>query len=112
MIKKSENMHKRRNYNLEESTNRKIINFENNIVEQNKNELRKNNKDNKDNNKNIKDEEFGWYMFFCYLIHLKRNNPKIKYYEEIREQIISEESLFQNYINIFNLLKINKNLLN
>jgi len=51
-------------------------------------------------------------MFFCYLIHLKTNNPKIKYYEEIREQIISEQSLFQNYINIFNLLKINKSLLN
>ncbi len=103
---------KKENDNLEGSTNRDIINIENNnsnlpIIDQNKNVSRKNNKISKDN-KNNKDEEFGWCQFFFYLTHLKRSNPKIRYYEELREQIISEENLFQNYINTYNLLKMNK----
>ena len=86
---------------MDQSKNESINNK--NILE---NKNLKDSKDNK-NNKNIEDEELGWYKFFCYLIQFKRNNPKIKYYEELREQIISEESLFQNYIYIINLLKIN-----
>ena len=123
---KSGNKIKKGNDNFEESTKRNIFNIENNnsnltIINQSKNESaniknifeRKNLKDSKDNkyNKKIKDEELGWSKFFCYLIQFKKNNPKIQYYIELREQIISEESLFQNYINIINLLKINNTFL-
>lgn len=121
---KSGNEIKKGNDNFEVSTKRNIFNIENNnsnltIINQSKNKSanikdileRKNLKDSKDNkyNNKIKDEEIGWSKFFCYLIQFKKNNPKMQYYEELREQIISEESLFQNYINIINLLKINNN---
>ena len=119
---KSGNEIKKENDNFEVSTKRNIFNIENNIsnltiINQNKNvsanikniSEKKNLKDSKDDkyNNKIKDEEIGWSKFFCYLIQIKKNNPKIQYYEELREQIISEESLFQNYINIINLFKIN-----
>ena len=35
------------------------------------------------------------------------NNKKIRYYENIRETLISEENIIQNYLDIYNLLKIN-----
>jgi len=123
---KSGNKINKGNDNFEVSTKRNIYNIENNIsdltiIDKSKNESaniknileRKNLKDSKDNeyNKKIKDEELGWSKFFCYLIQFKKNNPKIQYYVELREQIISEESLFQNYINIINLLKVNNSFL-
>ena len=122
---KSGNKIKKGNDNFEVSTKRNI-NIENNIsdltiINKIRNESantenileRKNLKDSKDNkyNKKIKDEELGWSKFFSYLIQFKKNNTKIQYYEELREHIISEESLFQNYINIINLLKINNTFL-
>ena len=112
---KSENINTKGNDDFEISTKRNIFNIENNspliiINDQiknksvnNKNILEiKNLKDSKDNknNKNIKDEEFGWSNFFCYLTQIKKYNSKTQYYKELREQIISEESLFQNYIYI------------
>ena len=122
---KSGNKIKKENDNFEVSTKRNI-NIENNnsnltIINQSKNEslntknilekkILKGSKDNK-YKKKIKDEELGWSKFFFYLIQFKKNNPKIQYYEELREYIISEESLFQNYINIINLLKINNSFL-
>jgi len=124
--KKSGNKIKKGNDNFEVSTKRKF-NIENNnsnatIINQSKNESaitnnileRKNLKDSKDNkyHKKIKDEKLGWSNYFFYLIQFKKNNPKIQYYEELREHIISEESLFQNYINVINLLKINSYFLN
>ena len=116
---------KKGNDNFEVSTKRNI-NIENNnsnltIINQSKNESlntknileKKSLKGSKDNkyNKKIEDKELGWSKFFFYLIQFKKNNPKIQYYEELREYIISEESLFQNYINIINLLKINNSFL-
>ena len=123
---KSGNKIKKGNDNFEVSTKRNIYNIENNIsdltnINKNKNESaniknileRKNLKDSKDNkyNKKLKDEELGWSKFFSYLIQFKKNNTKIQYYEELSEHIISEESLFQNYINIINLLKVNSSFL-
>ena len=39
-------------------------------------------------------------------MHLRKNNPKNQYYEELRQQIISEENIIKNYLNIFNLIKV------
>ena len=36
----------------------------------------------------------------------KKKNPKIQYYEDFRKEVISEENLLQNYIDIYQLLKI------
>ena len=44
-----------------------------------------------------------FYIFFC-----KRINSNIKYYEELRRLIISEECMIQSYLNIYKLLKVQK----
>ena len=35
-----------------------------------------------------------------------KNNPKIKYYENLRTQIISEENIIQNHLDIYKLVKV------
>ena len=35
-------------------------------------------------------------------------NPKISFYEDLRTKLISEENIIQNYIDIYNLLEVNK----
>ena len=77
------------------------------IIEQNKSESL-NNKNIFDKDSNIKDkiEDFIWCVFLLHLMHLKKNNPKNQYYEELRQQIISEECLFENYVNMLNLLRL------
>ena len=55
--------------------------------------------------KSLKKNNFTWFNYFCYLAFFKKYNPKIKYLEDIRAQIISEENLLQNYSDIYKLLK-------
>ena len=49
---------------------------------------------------------FNCFNYFFYIIFCKRINSKIKYYEELRRLIISEECLIQNYLNIYKLLEV------
>ena len=79
---------------MNNKNNLAIIGPNKNETENNKN-ISKDHKDSKDNINN-KGDEIGWCNYFYYLIAIKKNNPKIKYYKELREQIIGEESLFQN----------------
>ena len=37
-----------------------------------------------------------------------KNNPKISFYIDFRTKLISEENIIQNYIDIYNLLDVNK----
>ena len=65
----------------------------------------------------IEKQQFNWFKYLGYMICCKRNNLKIQYYEDFRAQIISEESLIQNHLNVYRLLKVCKienppNLLN
>ena len=53
-------------------------------------------------------QNFTLYNYIFYLVACKLNNPKIKYYEIFRKEVISEENLIQNHINIFKLLKVCK----
>ena len=53
-------------------------------------------------------QNFTLYNYIFYLFACKLNNPKIKYYEIFRKEVISEENLIQNHINIFKLLKVCK----
>ena len=66
------------------------------------------NKNNDENKKSLKKQGFTWFKFIFYIICLKRNNPRIKFFEDVRAQIISEENILQNYSDIYKLLKICK----
>ena len=70
----------------------------------NRNDFNKRKK-NENINKPIKKNNFTLFNYFYYLITFKRCNPKIKFYEDFRAQLISEENLLQNYSDIYKLLK-------
>ena len=106
--------------NLEASNKRKIneisdanyINKESN--KSNNNTFVEDDNDKNENDKEIKKEEtikkkksFNFFNYIYYLICCGSNNKKIRYYENIRETLISEENIIQNYLDIYNLLKIN-----
>ena len=68
-----------------------------------KNEIKKNEKD---QNKVNEKRNFSYFDYIKYVICCKKNNPKMLYYEDFRNEIISEENLIQNYTDIYQLLKI------
>ena len=49
---------------------------------------------------------FNCFSYFFYICLCKKINSNIKYYEELRRLIISEECMIQNYLNIYKLLEI------
>ena len=51
-------------------------------------------------------DKFNCFGYFFYIIFCKKINSNIKYYEELRRLIISEECMIQNYLNIYKLLEI------
>ena len=80
----------------------------NNII--NKINLEKTFFDIKDKNNNIiqkpiKKEKFSWFSYILYIVLFKSKNSKIKYFENFRAQILSEENLMQNNFNIYKLLE-------
>ena len=81
--------------NVQRLTN-KIIFYESKDTKRNKNEIKKH---------SFKKNNFTWFNYFFYLLLFKRYNPKIKFYEDFRAQLISEENLLQNYSDIYKLLK-------
>ena len=56
-----------------------------------------------------KKDKFNCFSYFFYIIFCKQINSKINYYEELRRLIISEECMFQNYLNIYKLLEASNN---
>ena len=60
----------------------------------------------KDKNNNIiqkpiKKEKISWLSYILYLNLFKRNNSKIKFYENFRARILSEENFMQNNLDIY-----------
>ena len=55
-----------------------------------------------------KKHNFTWCSYFLYILLLKNKNNKIKFYENFRAQILSEENLVQNNLDIYKLLEICK----
>jgi len=53
-------------------------------------------------------QNFSWFAYIKYMVLCGKNNPYISYYEEFRAKLISEENIIQNYIDVYNLLKVNK----
>ena len=56
----------------------------------------------------IETKQFNCFSYLCYLIFCKQINSHIKQFEELRRLIISEESMFNTYFNIYKLLEFNK----
>ena len=52
-----------------------------------------------------KEKSFNFCNYLFYLIFCKKKNFHIKYYEELRRLIISEEIMFHNYFNIYKILE-------
>ena len=50
-------------------------------------------------------EKFNCFNYLFYIIFCKKINVHIKFYEDLRRLIISEEIMFQNYLNIYKLLE-------
>ena len=50
-------------------------------------------------------QNFNWCKYLYYLICCGRNDEKIRYYEDFRCKLISEENIIQNYLDIYKLLK-------
>ena len=48
------------------------------------------------------------FDYLCYLIQCKKIHSQIKYYEDFRKIIISEESMIKNYLNINKLFEFNQ----
>ena len=55
----------------------------------------------------IKKRNFNWFKYIKYLICCKTHDDKISYLENVRNSLISEENIIQNYLDIYQLLKIN-----
>ena len=53
-------------------------------------------------------QNFNLFSFIKYMALCGKNNPKISYYVDFRAKLISEENIIQNYIDIYNLLEVNK----
>ena len=51
---------------------------------------------------------FNCFSYLCYLIFCKQINSHIKHFEDLRRLIISEETMFNNYFNVYKLLELNK----
>ena len=56
-------------------------------------------------NRPLEKQNFHWCKFLGYLICCGRNNEKMKYYEDFRAKLISEENIIQNYLDTYKLLK-------
>ena len=66
-------------------------------------------------NRPLEKQNFNWCKFLGYLICCGRTDQKMKYYEEFRAKLISEDNIIQNYLDTYKLLKhcnIKKTVLN
>ena len=62
----------------------------------------KKDEENKPNGK----QNFSYFTYLKFMICCGKNNPKISYYEEFRNEIISEEHMVQYHLDIYKLLKV------
>ena len=51
---------------------------------------------------------FNCFSYLCYLIFCRQINSHMKHFEDLRRLIISEETMFNNYFNVYKLLELNK----
>ena len=68
----------------------------NNIISTEKKDVR---------NKPIGKQNFSYFAYIKFMICCGKNNPKISYYDDFRNEIISEENMVQYHLDIYKLLK-------
>lgn len=72
------------------------IKYNMNIFEQ-KNNIYKNDEEEIFNQPNEK-QNFTWFKYIKYILYCSRNNSAISFYEQFRAKILSEENIFQSYL--------------
>ena len=67
-------------------------------------------KEDKDDLKDIplEKQNFNWFKYIWFMICCGKNNKNISFYENLRTSLISEENIIQSYLDIYQLLKVNK----
>ena len=65
------------------------------------------NSDNIDNNSPIEKINYNCIKYLWKSLPCRKNDKKIDYYENFRSKLISEESIIQNYLDIYKLLELN-----
>ena len=76
------------------------------ILDLNKND-KPENIDDIDNNKPINKINYNCIKYLWYSIPCGKTDSKIDYYENFRAKLISEETIIQNYLDVYRLLKLN-----
>ena len=103
-IQNIQNFRKRKNMNKKNKNNDsiKIKNIE---------DTKNNNTESKYSHSEIKEQKlkFNFCNYICYELSCKKKNNKLYMYDNFRTNIICEEYFLRNYINIYNLLKMNEN---
>ena len=87
-------IHKSNSYDRNNKINHKKLFFE--IKDKNNNIIQR----------PIKKEKISWFSYILYLVLFKRNNSKIKFFENFRAHTLSEENLMQNKCDIYKLLEL------
>ena len=93
-------------YNPRRQYGLRIPNENNNISSTNKELTNELSKDEKAEKQTIAKQNFTYFGYIKYILCCKKNNIKMLYYEDLRNNIISEENLLQYYIDIYQLLKV------
>ena len=88
------------NTNIRPYRKRNYMKTNNNINNVNKFVTEKN-----EENKKMEKENFSWFAYMRFNICCGKNSPKIQYYSDFRNEIISEENILQYYLDIYQLLK-------
>ena len=74
--------------------------------EENEKEINEENNNDINKQKNKEKNKFTWCNYMYFLLKCKHNNDNLKKIEELRELILGEESMFQNYVSIFKLQEL------
>jgi len=71
----------------------------------NKNTINKFVTEKNEESKKMEKQNFSWFAYMKFVICCGKNNPKIQYYDDFRNEIISEENILQYHLDIYKLLK-------
>ena len=71
----------------------------------NKNTVNKFVTEKNDESLKLEKQNFSWFAYMKFVICCGKDSPKIQYYDDFRNEIISEENILQYHLDIYKLLK-------
>jgi hypothetical protein len=71
----------------------------------NKNTINKFVTEKNEENLKLEKQNFSWFAYMKFIICCGKDSPKIQYYDDFRNEIISEENILQYHLDIYKLLK-------